>query len=99
MRKIKVYDQLSIYAQRMLDLMHDPAWCGLEDDIYENEDGWVLYNGELARYNSGEEFTRYNNIEELDYKLSRMLIDFVAEQIRLLDDPEEISDIAKDLVI
>lgn len=90
MRKIKVYDQLSLYAQRMLDLMHDPAWCGLDDDIYENEDGWVLYNGE---------FTRYSDIDELDYKLSRMLVDFVAEQIGLIDDPEEISDLAKDLVI
>ena len=92
MRKIKVYDQLSIYAQRMLNLMHDPAWCGLEDDIYENEDGWVLYTEE-------DKYTPYSSIKELDYKLSRMLIDFVAEQIRLLDDPEEISDIAKDLVI
>ena len=90
MRKIKVYDQLSIYAQRMLNLMHNPAWCGLDDDIYENENGWVLYTGK---------FTRYSNIEELDYKLSRMLVDFVAEQIRLIDDPEEISDIAKYLVI
>lgn len=90
MRKIKVYDQLDPYAQRMLDLMHDPAWCGLEDDIYENEDGWVLYDGE---------FTQYNSIEELDYKLSRMLVDFVAEQIKLIDDPNEISDIAEYLVI
>ena len=93
MRKIKVYDQLSLYAQRMLDLMHNPAWCGLEDDIYENEDGWVLFSPDTG------EFTRYISIEELDYKLSRMLVDFVAEQIRLIDDPEEISDTAKYLVI
>lgn len=90
MRKIKVYDQLSLYAQRMLNLMHNPAWCGLGYDIYENEDGWVLYDGR---------FTQYSNIEELDYKLSRMLVEFVAEQIRLIDDPEEISDTAKYLVI
>ena len=91
MRKIKVYDQLSIYAQRMLNLMHDPAWCGLGSNIWENEDGWVLLHN--------DEFRLYRNKEQLDYKLSRMLVDFVAEQVRLLDDPEEISDIAKDLVI
>lgn len=91
MRKIKVYDQLSVYAQRMLNLMHDPAWFGLGSDIWENEDGWALLHN--------DEFLLYRDKEQLDYKLSRMLVDFVAKQIKIVDSVDEISDIAEYLVI
>lgn len=91
MRKIRCYNELSIYAQRMLDLMHDPGWYGLEYDIWENDNGCVIYDG--------EHYTSYYSIDEVDKVLSKMLINFVLDEISIVDDPEDISNIAKLLVI
>ena len=90
MRKIKAYDQLSVYAQRMLNIMGDPAWAGLECDIWENEDCYVIYN---------EKYFRYFNIEKLDKALSSMFIKFVTEEIEALDSVDDISDVAKFLIL
>ena len=91
MRKIRCYDQLSVYAQRMLDIMHDPGWYGLEYDIWENDSGCVIYDGEC--------YTMYYSINEADKALSKMLIDFVTDEIKALDDIEDISNVAKLLVL
>lgn len=91
MRKIKVYDELSIYAKRLLDYVHDPAWCGFDYDVWENDNGVVIRDDGT--------YTEYNNIDDLDYALSKAFVDFVINEIKATDVPYEISDAAKHLVI
>lgn len=80
MRKIKVYDQLSIYAQRMLDIMNDPAFDGLEDDIYESEskDSWIIKH---VFMDGTSELTEVDSIDELNRRLANMLVNLVVEEI------------------
>ena len=103
MRRIKVYDQLSVYAQRMLSLMNDPGYAGLEADIYENEKGWVIKNGFIL---NTEDFIEVNDLKRLDQLLSSMLIQFVLNEIQLAAEDAQpecraiaISEIAEYLVI
>lgn len=103
MRRIKVYDQLSVYAQRMLSLMNDPAFQGLEDDIYETEtqDSWIIKH---VRGNGTTDFIEIYSIEELDRRLAYMLVNMVIEEIQCHDydavtSQEEISLMAEYLII
>ena len=96
MRKIKVYDELSVYAQRMLELMANPGYAGLDDDIYENEDGWVLTYSDDA---GNPQYLKLINIKTLDRALSKRLIEVIAREITCYDRPEDISAIAELLII
>lgn len=79
MRKIKVYDQLSTYAKRMLDIMNDPAFDGLEDDVYETDkDSWVIKH---VFMDGTSELTEVNSVEELNRRLAHMLVNLVIEEI------------------
>lgn len=74
--KINIYNELNVYAKRMIDLMDDPGFQGCDFDVWENNRCWVVYDG--------ERYIEYYDKAKLEAKLELLLLRTISDEIKVI---------------